>query len=199
MGRGMERRVVVPVGPDDETAGQSDATAAPDGLAAIGRLTDDLLPTLITRVGASGLGELEVRQDGWRIRLRRSPGKQHDGDVAGRAARQRTAERRHDRNPDLPGTTLPDGSAAHRDSAAHGAPDRGVVSAPAVGYYQPRPDLSPGMTLRGGDVIGHVDVLGVSVEVVSVEDGRLSRLLAEAGEAVEFGQPLARLETESRH
>lgn len=197
MGQGIERRVVLPVGSDDEPAAQP--AAAADGLAALGRLADDLLPTLITRVGASALGELEVRQDGWRIRLRRSPEKQHDGDVARRAVRQRTAERRHDRNPDLPGATLPDQStAADRDSSPHGAPDRGIVSAPAVGYYQPRPDLSAGMTLRAGDMIGHVDVLGVAVEVVSVADGRLSRLLAEAGEAVEFGQPLARLETESR-
>ena len=39
--------------------------------AAIDRLTEELLPALIAKLGATGLGELEVRQGGWRIRLRR--------------------------------------------------------------------------------------------------------------------------------
>ena len=39
--------------------------------AAIDRLTDELLPALIAKLGATGLGELEVREGGWRVRLRR--------------------------------------------------------------------------------------------------------------------------------
>ena len=41
--------------------------------AAIDRLTDELLPALIAKLGATGLGELEVREGGWRVRLRRPP------------------------------------------------------------------------------------------------------------------------------
>jgi hypothetical protein len=41
------------------------------GAAIIARLADELLPVLIARLEASGLGELEVREDGWRVRLRR--------------------------------------------------------------------------------------------------------------------------------
>nr|MBA3891696.1 hypothetical protein [Gemmatimonadaceae bacterium] len=33
-------------------------------------LADDVVPALIARLEASGLGELEVRQGGWRVRLR---------------------------------------------------------------------------------------------------------------------------------
>ena len=44
--------------------------------AAIDRLTDELLPALIAKLGATGLGELEVRQGGWRVRLRRPAGDQ---------------------------------------------------------------------------------------------------------------------------
>jgi biotin carboxyl carrier protein len=39
--------------------------------AAIDRLADELLPALIAKLGATGLGELEVREGGWRVRLRR--------------------------------------------------------------------------------------------------------------------------------
>ena len=39
--------------------------------AAIDRLTADLLPALVAKLGATGLGELEVRGGPWRVRLRR--------------------------------------------------------------------------------------------------------------------------------
>jgi biotin carboxyl carrier protein len=48
--------------------------------------------------------------------------------------------------------------------------------------------------VRAGDLLGHVDVLGVRQDVVTPEDGLIAALDAEPGEAVEFGQPLARLE-----
>ena len=39
--------------------------------AAIDRLSTELLPALIAKLGATGLGELEVREGDWRVRLRR--------------------------------------------------------------------------------------------------------------------------------
>src|SRR6266542_514663 len=39
--------------------------------AAIRRLADELLPALMARLEDSPLGELEVSQDGWRVRLRK--------------------------------------------------------------------------------------------------------------------------------
>ena len=44
--------------------------------AAIDRLTGELLPALIAKLGATGLGELEVREGAWRVRLRRPAGPQ---------------------------------------------------------------------------------------------------------------------------
>ncbi|HYX10681.1 MAG TPA: hypothetical protein VE817_01795, partial [Candidatus Acidoferrum sp.] len=38
---------------------------------AIDRLTDELLPALMAKLGASGLGEVEVREGNWKVRLRR--------------------------------------------------------------------------------------------------------------------------------
>ena len=39
--------------------------------AAIDRLADDLLPALVAKLGASALGEIEVREGAWRVRVRR--------------------------------------------------------------------------------------------------------------------------------
>ncbi|MBA2719641.1 MAG: hypothetical protein H0U52_10425, partial [Chloroflexi bacterium] len=39
--------------------------------AAIERLTDELLPALVAKLGATGLGEIEVGEDGWTVRVRR--------------------------------------------------------------------------------------------------------------------------------
>jgi biotin carboxyl carrier protein len=39
-----------------------------------------------------------------------------------------------------------------------------------------------------------VDVLGVRQEVVAADDGVLTALEAQPGEAVEYGQPVARIE-----
>lgn len=38
----------------------------------LARLADEVLPVLIARLEASGLSELEVREQGWRVRLRRA-------------------------------------------------------------------------------------------------------------------------------
>jgi biotin carboxyl carrier protein len=69
-----------------------------------------------------------------------------------------------------------------------------VAKSPAVGVYNPRRDLAVGMRVRSGDKIGSVDVLGVLQDVVSPVDGIIGSSLAEAGEAVEYGQELVRIE-----
>ena len=53
---------------DDRRAPPTRAPHGPCGHRPAGRRP---LPRLIERLGASGLGELEVREDGWRVRLRR--------------------------------------------------------------------------------------------------------------------------------
>ncbi len=50
--------------------------------AAIDRLADELLPALIAKLAATGLGELEVREGDWKVRLRRP------ADGRGQAARR---------------------------------------------------------------------------------------------------------------
>jgi biotin carboxyl carrier protein len=153
---------------------------------AIARLADDLIPALIAKLAASGLGEIEIRQGGWKTRLRmparadepKSSAKVADAHVGhGHPVGGRSEERR----------PRPEAAAAD---------DAGKVAAksPAVGIYQPRKDLAVGMRVRSGDKIGTVNVLGVNQDVVSPVEGIIGSSLAEAGEAVEYGQELIRIE-----
>ena len=42
--------------------------------AAIARLADELLPALVAKLGSTHLGEIEVREGDWHVRLRRPVG-----------------------------------------------------------------------------------------------------------------------------
>jgi biotin carboxyl carrier protein len=59
-------------GPQRErsTTSRSDAARRADH-AGIARLTEDLLPALVAKLGSTSLGELEVREGDWHVRLRR--------------------------------------------------------------------------------------------------------------------------------
>jgi acetyl-CoA carboxylase biotin carboxyl carrier protein len=160
--------------------------------ASIDRLTDELLPALIAKLGATGLGELEVREGGWRVRLRRPAG---DGVVNPSPARERKAgdrggDERSEGAPDRAGERAP--RTLHRPLEAKTArtDSRAVATSPAVGIYRSRPDLSAGTRVRAGDRLGAVDMLGVAQEVVAPVDGILGTSLVESGDAVEYGQEI---------
>src|SRR4051794_2617395 len=148
--------------------------------AAIDRLSVELLPALIAKLGATGLGELEVREGGWRVRLRR-PGTPTS--TSGTARDRRAAERDRERaarsggaagapglglTPVGPGRDGRDGSGNGRDPHPGGPT---VATSPAVGIFQPRAEARAGTRVRAGDRLGSVDMLGVPQEVVAPADG----------------------------
>ena len=156
--------------------------------AAIDRLTGELLPALIAKLGATGLGELEVREGAWRVRLRRPAGPQagaRDRRASDRGGAERSTERMHERPPRAQHLhPHPEPPATARSDS------RSVATSPAVGIYQPRKDLTMGSRVRAGDRLGAVDMLGVAQEVVAPIDGVVGTSLVEPGEAVEYGQEL---------
>lgn len=161
---------------------------------AIARLADDLLPALIARLAASGLGEIEVRESGWKARLRMPAvaavpvARAAEGHAAHATAR---AAAGHGRTEDRDRRLRPEPEVAEE-------PGRIAAKSPAVGIYHPRRDLAVGMRVRAGDRIGSVNVLGVGQDVVSPVDGVIGSSLAEAGDAVEYGQDLVRIELPER-
>ena len=166
-----------------------DAAARAADHAAIDRLSEELLPALIAKLGATGLGELEVRQGSWRVRLRR-PATASAGARDRRSTERSSGERSADR-----GTDRPPRSHHHPDPTPSARTDsRNVATSPAVGLYQPRKDLTAGAKVRAGDRLGAVDMLGIAQEVVSPVDGLVGVSLVEPGDAVEYGQELIVIE-----
>jgi biotin carboxyl carrier protein len=184
--------------------------------AAIDRLSGELLPALIAKLGATGLGELEVREGAWRVRLRR-PGDGASG-IASRERRPGDRERgarssagsaaahgHASLTPVGPGRDGREGLAERdgRDQSGRegGSRDRTgrdvgriVATSPAVGTFQPRPETRAGTKVRAGDRLGSVDMLGIPQEVVAPVDGVVGASLVEAGDAVEYGQELILIE-----
>lgn len=199
-------------------SGGADARRLADRLedhAAIGRLTEDLLPALVAKLGASGLGEIEIREGAWKVRLRRAPGADASPGInPGRRATDRPSRPQpghagHGHAPAALEGHLPasgrdgHGSLTPARSGRQGQSDggdgrsgahRAVATSPAVGIFQARPEMRPGTRVRAGDRLGDVDVLGVRQEVASPVDGILGATLVEPGDAVEYGQELVRIE-----
>ena len=143
------------------------------------------MPALVAKLNGTGLGELEVREGDWRIRVRRP--------VTGAAA---PAPRRPER-PRL-------GAASHAEPrGTKSAPRRrtppGARRPPRRSSRRPPsassgPAVAVGTRVRAGDRIAVVDLLGIPQDVVAPIDGTLVEVFAETGEAVEYGEEVAVVE-----
>jgi biotin carboxyl carrier protein len=173
----------------------------PSDQATIAGLAGDLLPALIARLDASELGELEVRADGWRVRLRRPYDRRRQVVLAD--SRRRRPHQAHTSGAtagaggDAAGTTARGAAAAGAGGLADGPGDAQMprdATSPAVGYFLPRDGMSAGRPVHAGDVLGYVDCLGVRHDVVAPIDGVIGTAIAQPGEAVEYGQALVHVE-----
>ncbi|HEX8025786.1 MAG TPA: hypothetical protein VF484_06260 [Candidatus Limnocylindrales bacterium] len=196
--------------PDARAAGARQADHAE-----IGRLAEHLLPALIAKLGSTRLGELEVREGAWRVRLRRPASA--DGLNYGRRATDRPSRAQpgheghgHPRGAPESGsrsrlTGVGPGDAAASSNgtgASAGARsagrspdrDRHVAYSPAVGVFHPGARATSGTRVREGESLGTVDVLGVPQEVAAPGDGIVATTLVEGGTAVEYGQELVLVE-----
>lgn len=210
-------------GPQRErsTTTRSEAARRADH-AGIARLTEDLLPALVAKLGSTNLGELEVREGDWQVRLRRpfgvGPGEGrrasdkasrsqpgHEGHGHGRAAPEHRGTRGAGASTGSPtGTTAGTGAASASSNGTGRAPgastvdgtdkSRSVATSPAVGFFQPGPRAASGTKVRAGDPLGTVNVIGVPQDVVAPADGIVGSTLVESGTAVEYGQELIRIE-----
>jgi biotin carboxyl carrier protein len=196
----------------DRTA---DAASREADHAGIARLAEQLLPALIAKLGTTHLGELEVREGEWHVRLRRpygtAPGEGrrasdkaarsqpgHEGHGHPRAAVEGHRSARGSGG-GASGVTAGTGaaSASTNGTGADDAPpdrSRSIATSPAVGIFQPGSRAASGTRVRAGDTLGTVNVLGVPQDVLAPVDGIVGSTLVEAGMAVEYGQDLIRIE-----
>ena len=184
--------------PSESAAAPRTAASRAADHAAVERLTETLLPALMAKLGASHLGELEVREGDWHVRLRRPATDRHVADKPDRSDRQRArgdGQARH--LPSAAATHAPghasDGTAPVQHDDAPGEPRLPTATSPAVGIFQAGRG-GVGTSVRSGDRIAVVDVLGVPQDVLSPIDGRIVEVLIESGTGVEYGQPLVLLE-----
>jgi biotin carboxyl carrier protein len=194
----------------DRTVDAADRDADHAGIA---RLTDELLPALIAKLGTTHLGELEVREGDWHVRLRRpygtapgegrratdKPARSQPGHEGHGHARAAVEGHRPARSGGASGVTAGTGaaSASTNGTGADDAPadrSRSVATSPAVGIFQPGSRAASGTRVRAGDSLGTVNVLGVPQDVLAPVDGIVGSTLVEAGMAVEYGQDLIRIE-----
>ena len=177
--------------------------------AGIGRLTEELLPALIAKLGTTQLGELEVREGEWQVRLRRpfgtSPGEGrrtgdkpsrsqpgHEGHGHGRAAPEGTRASKAGAGGAARGGAGPtNGTGGPRDEPQK---SRTIATSPAVGIFTPGSRAVSGTRVRAGDSLGSVNMLGVPQDVLAPADGIVGSTLVEEGTAVEYGQELILIE-----
>jgi len=138
-------------------------------LEAIATAANRLVPALTERLARHGLGEIEISH----------------GDLRLRVARTVTV-------PSGPQPAITTTGTTPSSSVSQTSPV-GVAS-PAVGYFMYADGLGPGLDVEKGDALGQVEVLGVRHDVRAPRQGTVRNLVAESGEAVEYGQVVVELE-----
>ncbi len=144
-------------------------------LEAISVAAERLVPELTERLRRHGLGEIEVAHGDLRLRVAATPGTVASK-PAGVAADAEV--------PAVPPAAAPEASASMVG-----------VASPAVGFFVYAEGLGPGLAVSKGDELGHVEMLGVRHDVRAPRGGTVGHLVAESGEAVEYGQVVLELET----
>ena len=143
-------------------------------LEAIARAADELIPKLTERLAKHGLGEIEVAHGDLRLRVARAA-----VEAAPKPAR-------------VPAAT--DGRQAATPPSTSSGPSSMGVASPAVGFFVYADGLGPGLAVEKGDPLGQVEMLGVRHDVRAPRRGTVRNLVAESGEAVEYGQVVLELE-----
>jgi biotin carboxyl carrier protein len=161
-------------------------TDSDDALTAIAHAAERLVPELTERLHRHGLGEIEVSHGDLRLRVAVAPGSTAPAPGAA---------------PPAPGAAAADASAkAEARPATAGSPSTPPpkssvsVASPAVGFFVYAEGLGPGLAVSKGDQLGHVEMLGVRHDVRAPRAGTVGHLVAETGEAVEYGQVVLELE-----
>ena len=77
------------------------------------------------------------------------------------------------------------------EETAEPAPLTHWINAPMVGiFFHAEPPVTPGSTVEAGQVVGLIESMKLMNDVRAEENGVVKDALAEAGLAVEYGQPL---------
>lgn len=135
---------------------------------------------------SSRLTEVEVRQEGSALRLRRAPatasGKRivaHSPASSGRALLS---------NGETSGGLM----GASQETTLPSAPKPVVVTSQIVGIFRgvhPNP-VTPGDRVKENQILGQIEVMRLMNDIPAPASGRVQAVLVQEGQPVEYGQPL---------
>jgi len=143
----------------------------------------DLILELTKLLDETGLTEIEIEQDGKRIRVAR-------GTVAAAVPAPARAVNA------LPPQPVGESASAPMDPAKH----PGVVSSPMVGtaYGSAEPGAKPfidiGSQVKAGDTLLIIEAMKTMNQIPAPRAGTVKQILFEDGKPVEFGEPLVIIE-----
>ena len=146
------------------------------------------LKTLIDLVSESNISELEITEADGKVRIVKSDGHGPTAVAAPVAMAPAAA-------PAAPATTAPAGTSAAPAPAA--VVESGhIVKSPMVGtfYRASSPGSKPfaelGQQVKEGEPICIIEAMKIMNEIEADKAGKITKILVENGQAVEYGQPL---------
>ncbi|ODR93957.1 acetyl-CoA carboxylase biotin carboxyl carrier protein subunit [Methyloceanibacter stevinii] len=148
-----------------------------------GSLDTDLIRELATLLDETSLTEIEIEIDGRRFRVARNV----NVTAAAVAAAPAPAAVEH---------AEPKRRAPSEDAGAH----PGSVSSPMVGtaYRSPEPGAAPfieiGSSVKSGQTLLIIEAMKTMNHIPSPQSGKVTAILVEDGQPVEFGEPLVVIE-----
>ena len=145
-----------------------------------------LIEEMLELMESRGLVELEIEQQGLRIRLKKAGGPASVVEYV-TAPPQAAA--------------VPASHAAPSAKPAEPPSDITYIKSPMVGtfYRSPSPDASPfveaGQTIENGQVVCIIEAMKLMNEIKAEVAGKIVEVLVQNGDPVEFGQPLFAVQT----
>jgi len=159
-------------GPQKSEGGKSNVLIDEDAIRALASLLDE-----------TGLTEIEIEQDGRRLRVARGVSATAVSVAPGRGV-------------DTMPAAMPVAASGAVDPSLH----PGVVASPMVGtaYRAPEPGAKPfvdiGSTVKAGDVLLIIEAMKTMNQIPAPRAGTVTQILFEDGQPVEFGEPLVIVE-----
>ena len=151
------------------------------------------LKTLIDLISESNISELEITEADGKVRIvKADPNASQNHHVMMVPAQSQGYAMQA--SPQQPAAAAPAPPAAAVEPPAE--PAGHVVKSPMVGtfYAAANPSAKPfvevGSDVKAGDPVCIIEAMKIMNEIDADKSGRVTRILCESGQAVEFGQPL---------
>jgi len=144
----------------------------------------ELIRELARLLEETGLGEIEIQQENFKVRVARPLAHSHGSSAPASSPALAGSQ------PQVPEPRKPADAASHP----------GVVKSPMVGtaYCAPAPGaapfVEPGGEVKQGQIILIIEAMKTMNQIPSPRDGRVVDILVSDGQPVEYGEPLLIIE-----